>query len=69
MIRIVFVDDEVNVLQTMRRTLHAMREEWSMEFSLSGAAALEELAKTPADVIVSDMRMPDIGGWQLLGLR
>jgi putative nucleotidyltransferase with HDIG domain len=66
MIRILFVDDEVNVLQGMRRTLHAMRQEWSMEFSSSGAAALEELAKTPADVIVSDMRMPGMDGWQLL---
>jgi putative nucleotidyltransferase with HDIG domain len=66
MIRIVFVDDELNVLQAMRRTMHAMRNEWSMEFSSSGAAALEELAKTPADVIVSDMRMPGMDGWQLL---
>jgi putative nucleotidyltransferase with HDIG domain len=66
MIRILFVDDETNVLQGMRRTLHGMRQEWSMEFSSSGAAALEELAKTPADVIVSDMRMPGMDGWQLL---
>jgi putative nucleotidyltransferase with HDIG domain len=66
MIRIVFVDDELNVLQAMRRTLHAMRLEWSMEFSSSGAAALETLAKAPADVIVSDMRMPGMDGWQLL---
>jgi putative nucleotidyltransferase with HDIG domain len=66
MIRIIFVDDEVNVLQAMRRTLHVMRQEWSMEFSSSGPAALEELAKSPADVIVSDMRMPGMDGWQLL---
>ena len=40
MIRVVFVDDEVNVLQAMRRTLHAMRQEWSMEFCSSGAPQL-----------------------------
>jgi putative nucleotidyltransferase with HDIG domain len=66
MIRIVFVDDEVNVLQAMRRTLHSMRSEWDMEFLPSGAAALDSLAKNPADVIVSDMRMPGMDGWQLL---
>ena len=66
MIRIVFVDDETNVLQAMRRTLHGMRTEWSMEFAASGTAALEMLAKSPADVILSDMRMPGMDGWQLL---
>jgi len=66
MIRVVFVDDETNVLQAMRRTLHGMRTEWSMEFASSGPAALEALAKAPADVIVSDMRMPGMDGWQLL---
>jgi putative nucleotidyltransferase with HDIG domain len=66
MIRIVFVDDEVNVLEAMRRTMHSMRNEWSMEFLPSGAAALASLAKSPADVIVSDMRMPGMDGWQLL---
>jgi putative nucleotidyltransferase with HDIG domain len=65
-IRIVFVDDELNILQAMRRSFHNMREEWSMEFVSSGAAALESLAKAPADVIVSDMRMPGMDGWQLL---
>jgi putative nucleotidyltransferase with HDIG domain len=67
MIRILFVDDEADVLQGMRRTLREMRHEWTMEFATSGAAALEELAKTPADVIVSDMRMPGMDGWELLG--
>jgi putative nucleotidyltransferase with HDIG domain len=67
MIRIVFVDDEIDVLQAMGRTLREMRNEWSMEFTSSGAAALQELAKAPADVIVTDMRMPGMDGWELLG--
>jgi putative nucleotidyltransferase with HDIG domain len=66
MIRILFVDDEPNVLQAMRRNLHAMRNEWSMDFVLSGVEALAALKVTPADVIVSDMRMPGMDGWQLL---
>jgi putative nucleotidyltransferase with HDIG domain len=64
--RIVFVDDELNILQAMRRSFHSMRNEWNMEFLSSGAAALESLAKAAADVIVSDMRMPGMDGWQLL---
>jgi putative nucleotidyltransferase with HDIG domain len=66
MMRVVFVDDEINVLQAMRRAMHGMRTEWKMEFLPSGAAALDSLAISPADVIVSDMRMLGMDGWQLL---
>lgn len=66
MIRVVFVDDEINVLQAMRRAMHCMRGEWNMEFVSSGAEALESLAKAPADVLVCDMRMPGMDGWEVL---
>jgi putative nucleotidyltransferase with HDIG domain len=66
MLRILFVDDDASVLEAMRRTMRPMRNEWSMEFVTSGEAALDSLTKTPADVIVSDMRMPGMDGWQLL---
>jgi putative nucleotidyltransferase with HDIG domain len=64
--RILFVDDELDILHAMRRSFHSMRDQWSMDFVSSGAAALESLAKMPADVVVSDMRMPGMDGWQLL---
>jgi putative nucleotidyltransferase with HDIG domain len=64
--RIIFVDDELNVLQAMRRSLHSMRTEWEMEFVPGGTEALAALKAIPADVIVSDMRMPGMDGWQLL---
>jgi len=66
MIRIVFVDDEADILQALRRALHGMKNEWDMEFVSSGNAALESLERAPADVIVSDMRMPGMDGWQLM---
>jgi putative nucleotidyltransferase with HDIG domain len=65
-IRILFVDDEPNILQAMQRSLHGMRNEWSMQFAPGGAEALAMLAAAPVDVIVSDMRMPGMDGWQLL---
>jgi HD-like signal output (HDOD) protein len=66
MIRIVFVDDEVNILHAMQRAMRGMRNEWDMEFLSGAAAALASLAKTPADVVVTDMRMPGMDGWELL---
>jgi len=64
--RVLFVDDEAMVLQGLQRMLRPMRAEWDMEFVESGAAALERLAAVPADVVVSDMRMPGMNGAQLL---
>lgn len=66
MIRILFVDDEQNVLQGLKRMLHARRSEWEMAFAQSGDAALTILEVTPFDVIVSDMRMPGMDGATLL---
>jgi HD-like signal output (HDOD) protein len=64
--RVVFVDDEQNVLDGMRRNLHGMRAEWAMEFIPSAELALTALARVPADVVVADMRMPGMDGAQLL---
>jgi HD-like signal output (HDOD) protein/CheY-like chemotaxis protein len=64
--RVMFVDDDVNLLDAMRRAMRCMRNEWVMEFVPGGREALQSLAKSPADVIVSDMRMPGMDGWELL---
>jgi putative nucleotidyltransferase with HDIG domain len=64
--RILFVDDEPNVLQGLRRMLHSMRAEWEMQFAGSGAEALILLARAPVDVIITDMRMPGMDGAALL---
>jgi HD-like signal output (HDOD) protein len=66
MIRILFVDDDVNVLNAMRRTLRSMRAEWETVFAADGATALAMLAEAPVDVVVSDMHMPGMDGWQFL---
>lgn len=64
--RLLFVDDEKNILDGLRRALHTMRGEWDMHFVDSAEAALEMLEQQPFDVIVSDMRMPRMDGAQLL---
>jgi HD-like signal output (HDOD) protein/CheY-like chemotaxis protein len=64
--RLIFVDDEPLVLQGLRRSLHTMRQEWSMEFAGSGREALTIMEKEPFDVVVSDMRMPEMDGSQLM---
>lgn len=63
---ILFVDDELKLLQGLRRTLRPMRNEWSMHFASSGPEALELLAQSSFDVLVTDMQMPGMDGIQLL---
>ena len=65
-INIIFVDDESNILDGLRRMLWGMRKEWTMSFASGGQSALDMLAAQSYDVIVSDIRMPGINGVQLL---
>lgn len=64
--KVLFVDDEPNVLDGLRRMLRPMAKEWQMFFEASGKSALELLEKETMDVVVSDMRMPEIDGATLL---
>ena len=64
--RILFVDDEPKVLEGLQRMLRPQRKQWEMVFANSGAEALSVLETAPFDVIVSDMRMPEMDGATLL---
>lgn len=64
--RVIFVDDEPNVLAAIRRMLRSKRNEWDMEFAESGAIALSLFEEQVFDVIVSDIRMPNMDGAELL---
>lgn len=64
--RLIFVDDEQNVLDGFRRMLHSQRQEWEMTFASSGSEALAAMAEEPFDVVVTDMKMPGMSGAELL---
>jgi YesN/AraC family two-component response regulator len=63
---ILFVDDEPNLIDGLRRMLRSFRQRWNIAFATSGSEALELMSQRPFDVIVSDMRMPGMDGRQLL---
>lgn len=64
--RILFVDDESKILDGIRRTLHADRKRWDMQFALGGEAALRACEAASFDVVISDLRMPGMDGATLL---
>lgn len=64
--RILFVDDDVEVLDGLQRALRTRCHEWEMAFVTSAREALARLEAAPYDVLVADVRMPDMGGVRLL---
>lgn len=64
--KILFVDDEPNILSGLQRMLRSQRNEWDMSFAGSGKEALDVLEQEPFDAIITDMRMPGMDGAQLL---
>lgn len=65
-ITVLFVDDEPNVLTSLRRMLRSQRGDWEMFFVESGAEALKVMARQPVDVVVADIKMPGMDGAELL---
>lgn len=65
--RALFVDDEPLVLNGLRRMLRSLRHDWDMSFANSGQEGLELLEQESFDVVISDMRMPEMDGATFLG--
>jgi HD-like signal output (HDOD) protein len=63
---VLFVDDEPDVLNGLRNRLRRHRREWDMHFVVGGQLALDLLEHTSFDIVVSDMRMPDVDGVAVL---
>jgi putative nucleotidyltransferase with HDIG domain len=64
--RILFVDDEPNVLDGLKRMLYPLRKEWTMTFTSSGQDALRAMSESEFDLLVTDVRMPGMSGIELL---
>jgi len=64
--KILFVDDDRNILDGFRTMLHSKRREWKCRFAESGEQGLELIDKEPFDVVIADMRMPGMDGADFL---
>ena len=65
--RVLFVDDEKQILDGIRRMLSDQRGRWEMEFAVGGEEGLRCCQSSAFDVVVTDMRMPVMDGATLLG--
>lgn len=64
--RVVFVDDDANLLRSLERALRPRRDDWDMAFVGSAEAALAACADHPVAVVVTDMSMPGMDGFDLV---
>lgn len=61
---ILFVDDEVNILASLKRLFRPFG--YKILTAESGAQALEVMEQEAVDLVISDMRMPEMNGAQFL---
>lgn len=61
---LLLVDDEASILSSLRRLLRPTG--YTIHMAESGAAGLDILEREPVDLVVSDMRMPEMNGAQFL---
>ena len=64
--RILVVDDEPAILASLGNLLRKDRYRWDLVFAHGGVQALRELAASVFDIVISDMRMPEVDGAELL---
>ena len=64
--RILFLDDEQSVLNSLRRILRPQRHDWEMTFLDNPIKAWELLTLEPFDAMVCDLNMPEMTGLDLL---
>ena len=63
---ILIADDSPSMRQSLRQTLQ--RASYEVVESSDGMEALEQLTKEPPDIFLLDMEMPNLNGYDLLGI-
>lgn len=66
LIQILVVDDDPALLQALLEALHLRMQGLKIDTAESAATALEEIARTDYDAIITDIKMPGMDGLALL---
>jgi len=64
--RILVVDDEEDLTWTISRRLNNGKKQLEILCANSGKAALKMLSENKIDLLLTDLRMPEISGFQLI---
>jgi DNA-binding response OmpR family regulator len=61
--RVLVVDDEPNIVMSLRFLME--REGLEVEVAATGEAALQALERAPADLVLLDVMMPELDGFEV----
>ena len=61
--RILIVDDEPNIVIPLEFLMR--REGWDVEVAVDGVAALEAVARSPPDLVILDVMLPRMNGFEV----
>jgi DNA-binding response OmpR family regulator len=61
--RVLVVDDEPNIVMSLRFLME--REGFQVEVAASGQAAVAALGRQPADLVLLDVMMPELDGFEV----
>jgi DNA-binding response OmpR family regulator len=61
--RVLCIEDEVEMIELIRLILG--REEFEVMGAMGGAQGLEVMRKTRPDLVLLDLMMPDMDGWEV----
>ena len=62
--KVLVVDDEAQIRKVLTR--HLEKEGYAVNTAQDGSEALELIRKDPPDLVISDLKMPEMTGVQLL---
>ena len=62
---ICIVDDEEELVENLKIELEAIRPHWKIITFSEGMKAIQEIVKGNVDLVVTDIAMPDMDGYEL----
>ena len=64
--KVLFVDDDLEMLQALKEGLGKYRETFTVKLAKDGLGALDQLQKHLISLVVTDLKMPRMDGFNLL---
>ena len=65
MVKVLIVDDDDDVTFSLRRSLKSMSSQYDISVANSGQECLKKVKKNRPDIVLLDIMMPEMDGWEV----